>query len=188
MGRIIKFGKDNLDFLKKYFSFEHGIPSKSLLSKVFGLIEKKKMETFLIEFANWFSNQNDEHIIALDGKRIRGSNVHLFHALSTRFGIALAQINIENKINERIEIPALLEKLNVSGAVITADALNCQKEVAKKVIEREADYFFALKGNQGLLLRDIKDVFLKRDFMKKPTKVMVDLKFDAAGVQPKLIG
>ena len=58
------------------------------------------MEIFLIEFSNWFLSQNAEHIIALDGKRIRGSNVHLLHALSTRFGIVLAQVDIENKILE----------------------------------------------------------------------------------------
>ncbi|HET7115098.1 MAG TPA: ISAs1 family transposase [Hanamia sp.] len=160
---IVGFGKDNIKFLRKYFKFEHGIPSKSLLSKVFSIIEKKKMEDFLITFANWLHCNGSGEIIALDGKRIRGSDVHLLHALSTRCGIALAQMDIENKVNESSEIPDFLDKLNIAGAVITADALNCQKEIVKKVIEKKGDYFLALKGNQGLLLGNVKDLFLKKE-------------------------
>jgi predicted transposase YbfD/YdcC len=164
-GEIIRFGNANISFLRKYFSFEHGVPSKSLLSKIFGTIEKKRMQDFLIEFANFFQNKEGDEIIALDGKRIKGSEIHLLHALSTRTGIVLAQLDIENKVNESTEIPNFLDKLNISGATITADALNCQKAVAKKIIEKDADYFLALKGNQGTLLEDVKDCFIKKDSM-----------------------
>jgi predicted transposase YbfD/YdcC len=160
---IVEFGKNNLDFLRKYFIFEHGIPSRSLLSRIFGLIDKKKMENFLITFANWFHQRETDEIIALDGKRIKGSDVHLLHALSTRFGIALGQRYIKNKVNESSEIPSFLDNLNICGAVVTADALNCQKNIAKKIIEKQGNYFLALKGNQGTLLEDSKDLFFKKD-------------------------
>lgn len=77
--------------------------------------------------------------------------------------MVLAQIDIENKNNENTEIPAVLDNLDISGAIITADALNCQKEIAKKVREKNADYFLALKGNQGTLLEETKSYFMNRE-------------------------
>ena len=77
---IVRYGKMNIEFLRNYYPFKYGIPSKSLLSRVFGIIDKKSMETFLIEFAAWFQKKGpEEEIIALDGKRIKGSNIHLLH-------------------------------------------------------------------------------------------------------------
>jgi len=163
---IVRYGNMNIDFLRTYFPFTNGIPSKSLLSRVFGIIDKKSMEGFLIEFAAWFQKKDiEEEIIALDGKRIKGSNVHLLHALATRCGIVLAQVDIENKINESAEIPGMLEKLNIEGAIVTADALNCQKAIAEKIREKGAHYFLALKGNQGILYEDAQSYFLSRDKM-----------------------
>lgn len=162
---LVGFGEDNIEFLRKYLPFEKGIPSKSVMSRVFGLIEKKKMEHFLMEFAAWFSKRQGikDEVIALDGKRIKGSNVHMLHVFATRLGMVLAQVDIENKNNESSEIPAVLDNLDISGAIITADALNCQKEIAKKVREKNADYFLALKGNQGTLLEETKSYFMNRE-------------------------
>lgn len=86
---LVGFGEDNIEFLRKYLPFEKGIPSKSVMSRVFGLIEKKKMEHFLMEFAAWCSKRQGikEEVIALDGKRIKGSNVHMLHVFATRLGM-----------------------------------------------------------------------------------------------------
>lgn len=159
---LVQYGNMNIDFLRKYFPYANGIPSKSVLSRIFGIIDKKAMESILLEFAAYFYQKHDEEIIALDGKRIKGSSVHLLHALSTRLGIVLAQVDIDNKINESVEIPKMLEKLDISDAVITADALNCQKAIAEKIRDKGAHYFLALKGNQGTLLEDVKSYFLDK--------------------------
>lgn len=159
---MVRYGRMNIDFLRQYFPYEHGIPSKSLLSRVFGSIDKKSMEKFLIEFAAWFYKNDGEEIIALDGKRIRGSGVHLLHALATKCGIVLAQVDINNKTNESTAIPAVLELLNIEGAVVTADALNCQKSIAEKIIDKGGDYFLSLKGNQGTLFTEAQSYFVDR--------------------------
>ena len=164
---IVRYGRMNLEFLRTYFPYQHGIPSKSLLSRVFSTLDKKSMEMLLIEFAAWFPKRAaEEEIIALDGKRIKGSNVHLLHAFATRFGIVLAQVDIDNKKNESTEIPGLLEKLDIAGSVLTADALNCQKSIANKIREKEADYFLSLKRNQGTLFEDAHSYFTNRDKME----------------------
>jgi predicted transposase YbfD/YdcC len=156
---IIRYGRMNIDFLKTYFPYNNGIPSKSLLSRVMGAIDKKQMEQFLIEFAAWFYTIDSKEIIAVDGKKIKGSDIHLLHVLATKCGIVLAQIDINNKHNESTAIPDILERLNIAGAVVTADALNCQKAIAEKIIAKGADYFLSLKGNQGTLFSETKSYF-----------------------------
>ena len=164
---ITKFGNANVNFLKNYLPYDNGIPSKSLLSRIFGLLKKEQLEDFLIEFGKFLSSCStiQQEIIALDGKRIRGSNIHLLHAFATKNGIVLAQKNIKNKINESSQIPKFLDKLSIAGAVITADALNYQKHIAKKIIEKDANYFLSLKGNQGTLLEDTISHFKDRSKM-----------------------
>ena len=167
----------NIDFLRKYFPFINGIPSKSVLSRVFGMIDKKVMEKFLIDFAAWFQSKSDvtagDEVVALDGKRIRGSNVHLLHAMATQSGIILCQIDIDNKKNESTKIPEILDDLQINGAVVTADALNCQKPIAEKIIEKGANYFLALKQNQRALFEDAKTYFVNKtslDFVEEVNK------------------
>jgi predicted transposase YbfD/YdcC len=156
---IIRYGRMNIDFLRTYFPYNNGIPSKSLLSRVLGAIDKKQMEQFLIEFAAWFYKIDREEIIAVDGKKIKGSDIHLLHVLATKCGIVLAQVDIDNKHNESTAIPDVLERLNIAGAVVTADALNCQKAIAEKIRAKDADYFLSLKGNQGTLFSETKNYF-----------------------------
>lgn len=122
------------------------------------------MEQLLIEFAAWFVRRNgmQNEIIALDGKRVRGSNIHLLHVLATRCGIVLAQIDIDNKNNESIEISNVLDQLDITGAVVTAHTLNCQKPIAKKIREKGADYFLSLKGNQGSLFEEAQNYFVNK--------------------------
>lgn len=163
---LVRYGRMNIDFLRTYFPYTHGIPSKSLLSRVFGSIDKKQMEKFLIEFAAWFYKLDKEEVIAIDGKKVKGSDIHLLHVLATKCGIVLAQIDIDNKHNESAAIPAALELLNIESAVITADALNCQKPIAEKIIAKGADYFLSLKGNQGGLFSEVKSYFLDTDKTK----------------------
>lgn len=176
---IVRYGNMNIEFLRNYLPFNNGIPSRSVLSRVFGLINKKVMEKFLIDFAAWFQTKltspasSEKEVIALDGKRIRGSDIHLLHALATQSGVVLCQVDIDNKNNESIKIPEVLEELEISDTVVTADALNCQKTIATKIIQKKADYFLSLKGNQGTLFEDAKTYFINKeglDFIEEINK------------------
>ena len=81
-------------------------------------------------------------------------------SLATRSGIILAQVDMDNKVNESKEIPSLLEKLDIEGSVIITDALNFQKPIAEKIRDKRAHYFLALKKNQGTLFEELQSYFL----------------------------
>ena len=105
----------------------------------------------------------DNEIIAIDGKTLRGSGdkasnkdpLHILNAWAVRNGISVGQMEVGSKTNEITVVPKLLEMLDVKGATITSDALNCQKEIAKKICESGADYVLAVKGNQDQLYQAI---------------------------------
>jgi len=155
--QIYEYGIDNLDFLSKYFPYKHGIPSKSTICFVLGVINKHKFEAW---FLNWASNLIDimpEDLINIDGKTVRGSKTkhekaaHILNVFAKKQGLILAQKTVGEKTNEIPEIPKLLDNLNISGATITIDAMGCQKEIVAKIIEKDANYFIGLKANQPLL-------------------------------------
>ena len=107
-------------------------------------------------------------VIAIDGKTMRGSGakrnakapVHMVSAFAARQRIVLAQTKVSEKSNEIAAIPALLDMLAIKGAVVTIDAMGCQRDIAAKIIEKKADYILALKGNQGTLCEDV-ELFAK---------------------------
>ena len=102
-------------------------------------------------------------------KTIRGSKdsykekkaIHMVSALSTKYGLILGQKKCAEKSNEITAIPELLDMININSAIITIDAMGCQKEIAQKIISKHADYILALKGNQGNLHDEIIDMFKK---------------------------
>jgi len=179
--QIVKYGESKLKLLRKYFPYEHGIPAKSTICTVMGLIEIKQFEKWLIIWVDSFSCNIPEELIAIDGKTLRGSKrreekgLHVLNAFAIKRGIVLAQRAVNKKTNEITELPKLLDDLNISGAVISTDAMGCQKKVANKIIEKKADYILALKGNQGHLHEQIKSFFTeknkeKADFSKSLDK------------------
>jgi predicted transposase YbfD/YdcC len=116
-------------------------------------------------FANWMAvivgSLNLKHV-AIDGKTLCGSGggktgltaLHMVHAFATENGICLAQEAVATKSNEITAIPELLKLLDLKGAVITIDAIGCQKEIATDIIDAQADYVLAVKGNQERLYDD----------------------------------
>jgi len=105
------------------------------------------------------TNLTKEEIIALDGKTLRRSfdvtaeksAIHMVNAWAVENGVALGQLEVDCKTNEIKAVPELLDFLDVRGAIVTGDAMNCQKDIAKKIIDKGADYALAVKGNQGNL-------------------------------------
>ena len=106
-------------------------------------------------------------VIALDGKTLRRSHnrnsgkaaIHLVSAWATENSLVLGQTKVDAKSNEITAIPELLNLLDVSGCIVTIDAMGCQKKIAQRIVSREADYVLAVKENQGRLLEDVKDLF-----------------------------
>jgi predicted transposase YbfD/YdcC len=166
---VAEFGRGRQEVLKKYLKLSNGIPSHDTLRRVMGLIDPKELERCYWAWVRTILPHIKADIINLDGKTIRGSKkpglkpIHLLSAWSTRAGITLAQIKTAEKSNEITAIPDLLDMLNIAGCTITADAMGCQTAVAKKIIEKGADYVLACKDNQPLLHREIREYYAYAD-------------------------
>ena len=156
---ISDFGKMRLSFLKHYGDFDTGIPSADTIARVMGMISPKAMQRAFVEWMKECHKLTDGEVIAIDGKTVRGSYdksrgqsaIHMVNAFATANGVCLAQSKVNEKTNEITEIPKLLEMLDIAGCLVTIDAMGCQRKIAKKIIEKSADYLLAVKGNQGLL-------------------------------------
>ena len=171
---IRDFGSARIDFLRKLGHFENGIPSADTVARVMGMISPKAMQE---SFINWMQDcheMTNGDVIAIDGKTVRGSYnksedraaIHMVNAFATKQGLCLAQSKVDAKTNEITEIPKLLELLNISGCLITIDAMGCQKKIAQKIVDKNADYLLAVKGNQGSLEQAISD-FYKPSMLQK---------------------
>src|SRR5712691_8537244 len=128
------------------------------------LFGRKKLG-FLRRFIAWVAALTgaSEGVIAIDGKTVRRSHhknsgkaaIHMVSAFAARQRLVLGQIKVAEKSNEIVAIPKLLDMLAIEGAIITIDAMGCQREIAQKIIDKKADYVLALKGNQGTLREDV---------------------------------
>tara|TARA_Y100000588_G_C14098826_1_gene857819 strand:- start:15 stop:1127 length:1113 start_codon:yes stop_codon:yes gene_type:complete len=168
---IEEFGKAKEEWFTEVLGLEHGIPSHDTLGKVFAALDT---EQFAHCFSRWISdlaNLSEGEIIAIDGKRIRRSMdkasnksaIHMVSAWAHQNRLVLGQVKVDDKSNEITAIPKLLEKLNITGAVVTLDAMGCQRSIAEQIVKQGGDYVFSLKGNQGELHDDIKEWFKKNE-------------------------
>ena len=106
-------------------------------------------------------------VVAIDGKTVRRSHdrtlgkkaIHMVNVWASSNGLALGQTKVDEKSNEITAIPKLLQLLELSGSIVTIDAMGCQKETAREIIEAQADYLLAVKENQGRLYQDVRDLF-----------------------------
>lgn len=164
---IEEFGKAKEDWFTEILNLEHGIPSHDTLGKVYAAIDTNE---FAECFSNWIAalaNLSHGEVIAIDGKCIRRSidkasnksAIHMVSAWAHENRLVLGQVKVDEKSNEITAIPKLLEKLNISGAVVTIDAMGCQRKIAEQIVMQGGDYVFSLKGNQGALHTDIKEWF-----------------------------
>lgn len=163
---IQEFGETRLDFLKKYLPYENGIPSHDTFARVFSLIDPKQFKRCFISWVQTLQVHTSE-IINIDGKTLRGSfdkeddqkAIHMVSAFASNSRLVLAQEKVEEKSNEITAIPNLLDLLFLKGAIVTIDAMGCQKSIAAKIREKGADYVLALKGNHGDLHDDVRTYF-----------------------------
>jgi len=167
---IEHFGKSKMSWLKKYRSFENGAPSHDTISRVIASVNPNILAHSFIGWVNELREKSERDIVAFDGKTLRGSfdgdrhsALHVLSAWSKNNGLVLGQLRSKGKKNEIKTIPELLDLLELEGTIVTFDAMGCQKEVAKKVIEKKADYVFGLKGNQGNLNKEVHAWFHKNE-------------------------
>ena len=163
---IAEFGKAKLDFLRRFRAFEKGTPSHDQLGDLFAALDAQAFQQCFISWAASLTKLGPD-IVAIDGKTLRRSYqeggakapIHMISAWSSRQRLVLGQIKVAEKSNEITAIPDLLDLLTLKGATVTIDAMGCQRDIAAKIIEKDADYVLALKGNQGTLRDDVELFF-----------------------------
>ncbi len=154
---IEDFGHLKLDWLKRYGSFDAGIPKHDTIARVVCRLKADEIES---AFQSWISSlieTTGADIIAIDGKtarrsfttKDRKSALHTVSAWSCQHQLVLGQTAVDSKTNEITAIPELLTMLDIENSIITLDAMGCQQEIAKQIIKQKADYILALKGNHS---------------------------------------
>jgi len=159
---IAQFGRKKLALLRRFRPFANGTPDHDRLGEVFAALDP---ESFQKCFVAWVATLTGApaDVIAIDGKTSRRSYqkkgglnpIHMVSAFAARQRLVLGQVKVAQKSNEIVAIPRLLDMLAIEGAIVTIDAMGCQREIAKKIIDKKADYVLALKGNQGTLQEDV---------------------------------
>ena len=162
---IEDYGKQKEPWLKMFLDLPDGVPTHDTYRRFFMWVNPKKLEQCFIEWIKSVCNITEGRIINIDGKCLRGSKgdnasfVHMVSAWCNTNNMVLAQEKVDDKSNEITAIPALLEILVLKGCMVTIDAMGCQRAIAEKIVEANADYLLSVKGNQEFLLDDITEAF-----------------------------
>jgi predicted transposase YbfD/YdcC len=162
---IAEYGNLKLDWFRKYFPYKDEIPSHDTLGRFFSAFERKKFADFFMEFTRKLA-EVDSRVIAIDGKTVRGvaskfgdSPLHIVSAFCKNNMLTLCQEKVNDKSNEITAIPALIDLLDLKDCVITIDAMGCQKDIAKKIIDKKGDYILQVKDNQKDLKEQVEKLF-----------------------------
>lgn len=153
------FGELREEWLRTFLELPHGIPSSDTFRRVFERIKPEALAECLYDWLGCHWEKGT--VVAIDGKTIRGSKskshkaYHVVSAFAAENQLVLGELVTEEKSNEITAVPELLDSLNVAGSIVTADAMSCQKTIAKKIRDGKADYVIGLKGNQPILLEDV---------------------------------
>ncbi|MDO4757186.1 MAG: ISAs1 family transposase, partial [Parabacteroides sp.] len=152
------------NWLREFLELPNGIPSHDTFNRVFSRIDPSKLEDCLQQWVKDVFQMEPKGVISIDGKSVRGSAapkshkyVHMISAWSHEAGMVLGQLKVDEKTNEIMAIPQLLDKIDIEGSIVTMDAMGCQKNIVSKIIEKKGDYIIALKGNQGKLKEEAAD-------------------------------
>jgi len=153
---------------------ENGIASHDTFQRIFQLIRPEEMESSFLSWVKSVTRKTKGEIVSIDGKTVCGSRdtkakaIHIVSAWANANQLVLGQVKTEEKSNEITAIPTLLEMLELKGCIVTIDAMGCQKDIAKKIVEAEAEYVFGLKGNQSSLNDDVK-LYFENEEVKERT-------------------
>lgn len=165
--QIEDYCKSKESWFKKQLKLKlkNGVPSHDTFERVFAMIDPQEFAGCFQEWVNEVKIHIADETISIDGKTIRGSKddgrkaIHMVSAWGNKNRLVLGQIRTAEKSNEITAVPRLLDMLDISGCIVTADAMSCQKEIVKKITKKKADYVLGLKGNQQVLHNDVKLYF-----------------------------
>ena len=165
---IARFANTKKDWFAKFLDMTHGVPSHDRFNAILNAIKPEEFEPILLAWLTELHKITNGQVIAIDGKTLRRSYdhasgkaaIHMVSAWATANHLSLGQTIVDQKSNEITAIPKLLEIIEVSGGLVTIDAMGCQTEIAAKIIDEGADYCLAVKGNQPTLHEGIKAFFL----------------------------
>jgi len=158
-----EFGKAKEEWFRTFLELPAGIPSHDTFWRLFSALDPEQFQACFLAWMNAISKTASGEIIALDGKQLRRSHdksddkaaIHMVSAWATTNRLVLGQVKVNEKSNEITAIPELLRRLDISGCLITIDAMGCQVNIAELIIEQGGDYLFSLKGNQSNLHEDV---------------------------------
>ena len=162
---IEKYGKTKIEYLRQFLPFENGTPSDDTLRRFFRSLDPDAFQERFIAWATSLLGDEKAQQIAVDGKKLRGSNKydetmrHLVSAFCCEGEIVLGHVLTSDKSNEITAIPELLRWLDLNGTLVSIDAMGCQYEIGNQIIDKGGDYLFGLKENQPNLYNDVVEVF-----------------------------
>ena len=174
---IAEYAEKKQSWLKTFLTLPGGLPSHDTFNRVICMIDARQFQESFIDWMHDIRNNlpglPGDDVICVDGKTVCNSEnntddkkaIHMVSALASKYGLVLGQQKCYEKSNEITAIPALLKMLLVEGSIITIDAMGCQKNIAKTIRSKKADYILAVKANQANLYHEILDMFEK---VKKP--------------------
>ena len=169
---VERFGNAKSEWLARFLDLANGVPSHDTFGRVFARLDPAQFESC---FRDWVAGVVSRlpGLVAIDGKTLRGSRdkasgrkpLHLVSAWAAEARLTLGLVAVDDKSNEITAIPKLLQLLDLEGALVSIDAMGCQKDIAGQVREQKADYLLAVKENQGRLYQDLEALFL--DFVDR---------------------
>jgi len=163
---IEDYAESKIGWLKSFLTLPGGIPSHHTFNRVFSALDPEELEKGFVAWVSSIAKLTAGEVVSIDGKALRGTcepgkkaMVHLVSAWANTNRLVLAQRRVDEKSNEITAIPKLLDALELSGTVVTIDAMGRQRAIAEKIAAKKADYILAVKENQGHLLEAIQDSF-----------------------------
>jgi predicted transposase YbfD/YdcC len=166
---VERFGNEKIDWFRTFLRLENGVPSHDTFGRVFAALDTAEFYACLADWVASLQLDLRGQTVAVDGKTLRRSfdkssgrrALHVVNAWASGLRLSLGQLATEEKSNEITAVPRLLQMLAIEGAVVTLDAMHCQKETAKKVRSRGADYVLQVKANQPTLHGELRSLFVR---------------------------
>lgn len=164
---MVEFGHQRYEWLKTVLELPHGIPSHDTFNRVLQLISPECLTSSLNTDGSTLLESVSGKLISFDGKKLKGASprsrgnkgLYILSAWVNEHRLCIGQKRVKDKSNEISAIPDLIDELDITGAIVSIDAIGCQKDIARKIRSSEADYLLAVKGNQKDLLEEISEAF-----------------------------